>query len=138
MKIHTVMPWGKYKNQRMSDVPTSYLIWCLDEGYLRDDLCEIAKEIVAERLGIACVSKRDVENLEILVASLRERVNRAEARYASIEALNWTMKSKMDDVKDTVYSSYRTLAKIVHPDKFGSDDAMKILNSLRDTMQKMF
>lgn len=49
----TIMPFGKYKGERVGDVPASYLLWWLDEEpesfpelqkYIRDRLQQLQQE----------------------------------------------------------------------------------------------
>lgn len=37
-----VMPFGKYKGERMEDVPASYLHWLWTNGKEHDKLCPVA------------------------------------------------------------------------------------------------
>ncbi len=39
------MPFGKYKGQRMSDVPASYLHWLWTNGKEADQVCPVADYI---------------------------------------------------------------------------------------------
>ena len=42
------MPWGKYKGDLLSDVPSAYIVWLLDNAKVSDDLLarELATEII--------------------------------------------------------------------------------------------
>lgn len=32
----TVMPWGKHKGQKLSELPASYLLWLFEQTWIRD------------------------------------------------------------------------------------------------------
>jgi len=32
------MPFGKYKGEALSDIPTEHLDWCIGQDWLKDDL----------------------------------------------------------------------------------------------------
>lgn len=42
------MPWGKYKDKKMEDVPADYLLWCYDTG----KTCRLVKEYVRDNLDV--------------------------------------------------------------------------------------
>jgi len=49
----SLMPWGKFKGDKMINVPASYLLWLYDSGkcsndvkeYIKDNLDVLKKEI---------------------------------------------------------------------------------------------
>jgi uncharacterized protein (DUF3820 family) len=40
----SLMPFGKYKGDKMTNVPASYLIWLYDNGKCSSDVSEYIKE----------------------------------------------------------------------------------------------
>lgn len=52
------MPWGKYKNAQMANVPASYLMWCYEQNkcdasvkkYVEDNYRILQEEIEDEEL----------------------------------------------------------------------------------------
>lgn len=38
MNDESLMPFGKYKNNKLANVPASYLLWLLTEGKITGDL----------------------------------------------------------------------------------------------------
>lgn len=47
-----LMPWGKYRDWPLSDVPASYLAWCLEECDLKPVLREAIRRQLADRFGL--------------------------------------------------------------------------------------
>ncbi len=53
MNDDSVMPWGKYKGQKLANIPPDYLIWLLDNDkcggevkkYIQDNKETLIKEI---------------------------------------------------------------------------------------------
>jgi len=33
-----IMPWGKYKGEKLINVPGSYLLWCYDQEWCKGEL----------------------------------------------------------------------------------------------------
>ena len=52
----SIMPWGKYKGEKMANVPASYLMWCYNNNkcspsvkeYIQDNLDVFKEEIKRE------------------------------------------------------------------------------------------
>ncbi len=42
------MPFGKYKGEPISEVPSSYLKWCQGEEFVYEDYLEVAEKIDEE------------------------------------------------------------------------------------------
>ena len=38
------MPWGKYKGDKMTNIPASYLLWCYDNGKCSGDVKEYIRD----------------------------------------------------------------------------------------------
>jgi len=47
----TRMPFGKYKDRRLIDLPESYLIWFARKGYPKGKLGDMLKEIYEIKLN---------------------------------------------------------------------------------------
>jgi len=43
------MPWGKYRGERMEDVPAAYLLWLWNNGKKHDKQCPVADYIRRNR-----------------------------------------------------------------------------------------
>lgn len=52
------MPFGKYRDEELEDIPTSYLEWCLRELELSDDLAEEMENQLRMRAGEGVVRQR--------------------------------------------------------------------------------
>jgi hypothetical protein len=47
------MPWGKYRGRLLSEVPSGYLAWCLEEcENVKPSLREAIRSELADRLGL--------------------------------------------------------------------------------------
>lgn len=44
MTDESLMPWGKYKGDKMINVPASYLLWLYDMGKVYGEVKEYIKE----------------------------------------------------------------------------------------------
>ena len=55
MDDNSIMPWGKYRGEKMANVPASYLLWLFSQHKLRDDI----KKYVEENILIL---EKEVEN----------------------------------------------------------------------------
>lgn len=40
----SLMPWGKYKGDKMENVPASYLLWCYESGKCSKDVKDYIKD----------------------------------------------------------------------------------------------
>jgi hypothetical protein len=40
----TILPWGNFKDQDISDCPSSYLLWLAENCHWDDNICEEADE----------------------------------------------------------------------------------------------
>lgn len=57
---NSLMPFGKYKNEKMANVPASYLLWLYDNDkcnsyvkeYIEDNLDVLRVEIEREKRGL--------------------------------------------------------------------------------------
>jgi hypothetical protein len=101
------MPFGKHKNQPLTDIPTSYLAWAVRTCDLSPWLRE-ALERELKRRGVRPGSPPG---------------DRPSATPVPWDAL--------------VSRWYGQLAMRWHPDRSGSTDGMKAINDARDLMQKL-
>ena len=44
MDDNSIMPFGKYKGEKMANVPASYLLWIYDEPFCTGELKKYIKE----------------------------------------------------------------------------------------------
>ena len=56
---HTIIPFGKHKDENISDVPVKYLEWLQNQDWMEDKFPELLQEIEYELLG------RDTEDDEL-------------------------------------------------------------------------
>lgn len=107
----TRMPFGKHKNVPVNDVPTDYLVWCIEsmenlKGWLRQViLTELRSRGIVFDLP-------DDEPCPVC--------GRVE------------MPSVPSDTVKAFDRVYRRLALALHPDRGGSNEAMRALNEARD------
>ena len=57
-KGNFIMPWGKYKGEEMSEIPDSYLRWCLEQDWI-DKWPKVINAMQDE------LAYRDANNIEI-------------------------------------------------------------------------
>ena len=55
------MPWGKYKDQDLEDIPTDYLQWAAESGFGSTKLQEEIQNQLTLREGIGVVRKPQQE-----------------------------------------------------------------------------
>lgn len=105
----TRMPWGKYKGDRIDEVPLGYLAWLLEEGRSLEPTFERHVRVeVASRLGLSS-----------------ERTARPALPAPHIA----------DAAAEMVSLGFRALAKRAHPDQGGSHHAMLAANEARDWLR---
>jgi len=104
---HWRMPFGKHKGRPLSDVPTDYLCWLLDECDLRPGF------------------RRAVD------AELRGRLyggaGRGDPGHAPPD----------DWLSEVLRRWYRELSLKYHPDRGGSHEAMVAVNDAHERLQRM-
>jgi hypothetical protein len=114
------MPFGKYKNKRLSKVPTDYLEWCRDKcDVLTDDVRRAVEEELAARKEMAA------EEAAPAVGSQEPAV-----RAPRVSPLGQSLAGE-------VRMMFRNLALKYHPDRGGSHEAMKALNEFHETIQEL-
>lgn len=125
------MPWGKYKGDLIADVPSSYVVWLLDNGKVDDP--HLAHELAVEL-------RRRLE--EYLLTRDPGFVGDREAgefhppdngpRPTPVTATT----PRADLALQVVESGFRAVAHKLHPDRGGDAERMKELNSVRDALRK--
>jgi uncharacterized protein (DUF3820 family) len=61
MDDNSRMPWGKYKNEKMANVPADYLLWLLKENKCAGDVkryIETNVDILQEEIATAKKQKK--------------------------------------------------------------------------------
>lgn len=44
MNDNSIMPFGKYKGEKLANIPASYFLWLNDQEWCREDIKEYIKE----------------------------------------------------------------------------------------------
>lgn len=44
MTDQSIMPFGKYKGEKLANVPARYLLWCYDQSWCRGELRKYIEE----------------------------------------------------------------------------------------------
>lgn len=116
------LSFGKYKNKRLSKIPTDYLEWCRDKcDSLTDDVRRAVEEELAERTAAAAEEKAEPAS---------GKGETPVARAPRVSPLGQTLVGE-------VRMMYRNLALKYHPDRGGSPEAMKALNEFHETLQDL-
>ena len=115
------MPFGKYKNKRLSKIPTDYLEWCRDKcDTLTDELRRAVEEELSARESMAA------EEADPAAGKAAEPAVRA----PRMSPLGQTLAGE-------VRMMFRNLALKYHPDRGGSPEAMRALNEFHETLQDL-
>jgi len=116
------MPFGKYKNKRLSKIPTDYLEWCRDKcDTLTDDVRRAVEEELAAREAMD-----KPEEAEPAAGKGQEPA----VRPPRMSPLGQTLAGE-------VRMMFRNLALKYHPDRGGSPEAMRALNEFHETLQDL-
>ncbi len=116
------LSFGKYKNKRLSKIPTDYLEWCRDKcDSLTDDV---------RRRGRGGTGRACGEAAEAKAEPAPDKGEAPAARAPRVSPLGQTL---MGEVR----MMYRNLALKYHPDRGGSAEAMKALNEFHETLQEL-
>ncbi len=103
------MPFGKYRNWEVQDIPEDYLLWA--HANLRDISPWLRSEMAA-----------------VLDALQRERAERFKAERQA---------ERREVSTDIVGAWYRQMAKEFHPDHRGNHEGMKAVNRGRELLLEL-
>jgi hypothetical protein len=103
------MPFGKHRDQLIEDVPTSYLHWLL----------------------------REVHDLEFYLKRAVEDELKRRGGSASQEPPAREAPPPLAALQPIVQTWFRRLSLKYHPDRGGSDAAMKVVNNARDLLMEL-
>jgi hypothetical protein len=129
------MPWGKYKGDFLADIPTGYIVWLLDNAKASDPL--LRRELAVE------VSRRMAEYIpganpdgSVGDAGVHDESRRADpGPRPTPPSKDRAPQSYREEVAlQVIAAGYKSVAMKLHPDKGGSETAMKELNSIRETL----
>lgn len=116
--FHTKLTFGKYKGKRLSKVPTEYLQWLLDSSETLTD--SLRKEIEQEIAGRAD-------------KPVKEDEQEKQAPPTKIGLDSPLGQSLVADVR----MLFKSMAFKYHPDRGGSEDAMRALNDFHEQVQDL-
>lgn len=108
--MHERFHFGKHKGRLVSDVPSSYLAWCLRELSLSPWLRRAIEDEIEKREG--------------------EYQARQQDRHDDVDQ-GAIIEAKL------VRVWYGTMAREFHPDRGGSDDAMRAVNRGRELLLQL-
>jgi hypothetical protein len=114
---HQTMPFGKWKNQPLSDIPSGYFEWCLENVRLEDYGRWLRRAILAE------LDRREVEANEARCTGARTST----AGESNLPAL----------LSPLIAQWYRALARRWHPDAGGDTLAMQVVNDAHDRLRQL-
>jgi hypothetical protein len=126
------MPFGKYKDYDISEIPHSYLTWCLENlERLGPDLRWVMEQTLAGE------DPADPEQMQAEIERLRRQVRRLQKRIRELEATTGSQApARGDRLAESFNAWYRRAALAAHPDRGGSEAMMKLVNELRDHIKK--
>lgn len=137
------MPWGKYKGDFLADVPSSYITWLIDNAKVKDPLLlrELAVEMIRrmqEYVPRDGGRNEDGSYGDPGVHDDSRRSRRDEGPRPTPPGRERAPQSYREEVAlQVIDSGFRAVAMKLHPDKGGSEQAMKELNSVRDALKAM-
>jgi hypothetical protein len=115
------MPFGKYKNKRLSKLPTDYLVWCRDKC---DNLTDELRKAVEEELA----GRDDAPEQDGPPSD--EAPAEEAGKLPKVSPLGQSLGGE-------VRMLFRNLALKYHPDRGGSHEAMRALNEFHDQLQQL-
>lgn len=120
------LPFGKYRGERISEVPIDYLRWCLRKCEILDDYPGLRGAISDEVTRRVNCGQDKQERHE-----RREKREREEQNERTEPALN-------GQVKLQVKSWYREMARKYHPDRTLDDgSSMKVVNDCYERLLEL-
>jgi len=124
------MPWGKYKGEPLTAVPSSYLCWVLEDSNASPALKADVENELADRFGDDPPPPPPPEIREVVVEKVVERrveVLTPFAEYRSAERV-W--------IARILEAGYRQLAQTHHPDRGGDTRRMQEINAVMDRLRR--
>lgn len=107
------MPWGKHRGCLLSEVPSGYLAFVVEDSNATESLKDACRRVLADRFGDAC----DPEPQPKSPPWQQERHSASDTDGVSREKIKrW----------------YRRASLQAHPDRGGSAALMKLLNELME------
>jgi hypothetical protein len=116
------MPFGKYRNKRIGKVPTEYLVW------LRDSYSGLTDEV-----RHAVEQELRVREAEEAPAPEAVPATTKGGEPVAVRTVSPTGQALAGNVR----MMFRNLALKYHPDRGGSEMAMRALNELHDQVQEL-
>lgn len=130
------MPWGKFKGDYLTDIPSSYIMWLLDNGKVSDPLLmrALAVEITRRMADFIPGANADGSVGDAGVHDDQRRYDPG-PRPTPPSAHRAPQSYREEVALQVIDSGYRAVAMKLHPDKGGSAEAMKELNSIREALK---
>jgi Putative quorum-sensing-regulated virulence factor len=131
------MPWGKYKGDYLSDINTGYIVWLLDNAKVSDPLLrrELAVEITRRMAEYIPGANPDGSVGDAGVHDDERRQARDSGPRPTPPVTPRAPQSYREEVAlQVITAGYKAVAMKLHPDKGGSEVAMKELNSVREAL----
>ena len=124
--------FGKYKGRPISDVPASYVTWCLENtdrcnpGHTKFELT--TWELFRKRLGLP------IDELEAIRLIAKSRVEAAKVEKAVASKV--TAQGLTDGLRRAIRGWYSTMARRYHPDHGGSEVQQVVVNACYQELVK--
>lgn len=134
------MPWGKFKGDFIADVPSSYIVWLIDNAKVSDPLLlrELAVEMVKRMTEYVPGSRQNADgSVGDPGVHSDERRSDAGPRPTPPSAPRAPQSYREEVALRVIESGYRAVAMKLHPDKGGTEQAMKELNSVREALKTL-
>lgn len=136
------MPWGKYKGDFLTDVPSSYITWLIDNAKVKDPLLlrELAVEMIRRMQEYAPSDNRNADGSygDPGVHDDSRRSRRDDGPRPTPPGRERAPQSYREEVAlQVIESGFKAMALKLHPDRGGNEQAMKELNSVRETLKTM-
>lgn len=133
-------PWGKYKGDHIEDIPSSYLVWLLDNGKMRDPLLarECASEIIRRMQEYAPASGNGrrgyVGDPEAGTFNPPRDDGPRPTPIINPSPAAGSLRAEL--ALRVIDKGYRVVARDVHPDTGGTPEAFRELTSVTDALRK--
>lgn len=108
------MPWGKFRGRCLTEIESSYLVWCLEKA---DSMTPSLRQAIRDELGT--------------------RYGRPAASSAPPPALPRKACPNSAVAVDIISAGLRTLSKKHHPDVGGDTAVMQTLNAVSDWLKAL-